>query len=301
MGTVAQQICRGLVLWGGQRGIPHWEPAPRPRRMHTGWAAGEARSSSSGCGEHTEGPWGQPGTFSHACPTRSWTVPSASVTFSAGSYFLQMQLMWVILVSGTHVLDQEMQRGRIRTLGATCLPRTLGAPCPPRRDAGSPLSPPGRWEPPSPPPGPCAVSGSPFGARVGLLGRGAVTAPSLGARSRARVPPSAVAGPCARVSASFAGVRGGLRAGDRALPGGPAPFTVCPCVLSSRESNWPAARPACPNEPISPSRRLCARRSFAAAANYGPQITRRPRPLCTHSGRRGFVPMVPSKVQRGFS
>lgn len=192
-------------------------------------------------------------------------------------------------------------KGQDQDTGGHLSPPDAWSPLSPPRDAGSPLSPPGRWEPPSPPPGPCAVSGSPFGACVGLLGRGAVMAPSLGARSRARVPPSTVAGPCARVSASFAGVRGGLRAGDRALPGGPAPFTVCPCVLSSRESNWPAARPACPNEPISPSRRLCARRSFAAAANYGPQITRRPRPLCTHSGRRGFVPMVPSKVQRGFS
>lgn len=158
---------------GGVGGVPHWEPAPRPRRTHTGRAAGEARSSSSGRGEHTEGPWGQPGTFSHACPTRSWTVPSASVTFSAGSYFLQMQLMWVILVSGTHVLDQEMQRGRIRTLGATCLPRTLGAPCPPPGTLGAPC--------------PHRDAGSPRPPRLGLVpSRGLPSAPVWASSAAAR-------------------------------------------------------------------------------------------------------------------
>lgn len=84
--------------------------------------------------------------------------------------------------------------------------------------------------------------------------------------------------------------------------GGTVLFTVSPCVLSSLGSNWPSALPACPNEPSPPPRRLCAwRAALPATANYGPQITRRPRPLCTHSGRRCFVPIVPSKVQRGFS
>lgn len=163
LGTVTQQICRGLVLGGGESPFPtRSRPrVPSLRRTHTARATAGRRGlfppGACSCGScevalllrmrrtrrgtvgafrpmrpslaQRRGPRGRPGTFSQACPTHA---PGRSPRLQSRSTqvftHFKGSSCWSFLSQKAHVLDWGTQRGRMRALRAAC-PRTGPCPC----------------------------------------------------------------------------------------------------------------------------------------------------------------------------